>query len=166
MIFTLKDIYIRYKAEGGTLNKTDFKNICCDYNIHSMNHIIYQAGQIRLPTLSTLEVVKVKRKAKNKDRLHAIDWPASNAYKQELLDAGEQLYDHETGEGKKWLVYRTDPYYVRFYWQKYKLPIVNKSFYSFIATRGKKGNKEKLKSFLNEHETNINLYKNARIYKK
>lgn len=166
MIYTLKDIYIKYKADGGKLSKTDFKNICSDFNIHSMNHIIYQAGQIHMPTLSTLEIVKVKRKAKNKDRQHAIDWKASNEYKQELLAEGKQPYDHETGEGYKWLIYRDEPYYVRFYWQKHRLPIVNKSYYKFIATRGKKGNKEKLKDFLAEHETNINNYKDATVYKK
>lgn len=165
MTYTLKDIYIRYKAEGGILSKYDFKNICCDFNIHIMEHIIYQGKFFVMPSLGTLRIAKVKRKAKNKDRLHAIDWKASNEYKQELLDNNEKLYDHETGEGQKWLIYRESTHYARFYWRFDNVAVKNKTLYKFIATRGNKGNKEKLKDFLNEHECNIDIYHNTENYK-
>lgn len=165
MTFTLKDVYVYYKASGGQLSKYDFKNICSDFNIHIMEHIIYQGKWFKMPKLGVLRIAKVKRRAKNKDRLHAIDWKASNEYKQELINKGIDLYDHSTGKGQKWLIYRESDYYARFYWNFSSVSLVNKSYYKFIATRGEKGNKDKLKEFLNEHECNIDIYHDTSIYK-
>lgn len=159
MTFTLKNIYTYYKANGGTLSKDMFKNIICDFNIHIMNHIIYDAGYVDMCNLSRLRVGRIKRTYNGNVRHHSIDWKASNEYKQELLDKGEKLYDDKTKEGTKWLIYNEEDWYCRFYWNRKKAKAKNKSVYSLIVTRGDKGNKDKLKKHLYENEINYLKYK-------
>ena len=156
--YTLVDIYLWYKAHGGTLQKPLFKNLCQDFNIHIMNHIIYEYGSFDMGNnLSTLSILRIKRNH-NKPQ---VDWKASNEYKQELLDEGKKLFDPETGEGEEWLIYHTDPWYCRFYWKKYHAKFKNKLAYRFRATRGPKGNKRKLKDFLNANSLNYVGYEKA-----
>lgn len=156
--YTLKDIYRHYIADGGTLEKSLYKNICQDFNIHIMEYIIYQAGTFDMGHyLSTINILRLKRNYSNPQ----VDWKASNEYREELLEKGEKLYDPDTGEGTKWLIYHTDTWYCRFYWKKLFAKVKNKSAYSFIATRGKKGNKTKLKKHLNENEINYIKYEDG-----
>lgn len=155
---TLVNVYRYYKANGGTLKKSLFKNICQDFNIHIMNHLIYEAGVFDMGNnLSTLSICRIKRNF-NKP---SVNWKASNQYREELLEQGEKLYDPETGKGTKWLIYHDEEWYCRFYWKKRFAKFKNKSVYRFIATRGKKGNKTKLKDHLRENEINYIKYENA-----
>ena len=62
------------------------------------------------------------------------------------------LYDNATQEGTKWHIYYTDKDYYRYYWNKGRCKIPNKSVYKFIPTRGIKGNKEKLTNLLKEDD--------------
>ena len=156
---TLSDIYPHYVANGGTLEKSLYKNICQDFNIQIMNHIIYEAGVFDMGNnLSTISIKRIKRNYKNPQ----VDWNASNQYKQELLDQGEKLYDHETGEGTKWLIYHDEDWYCRFYWKKQYAKFKNKTVYRFVATRGEVGNKKKLKDHLAENNLNIIKYQTDR----
>lgn len=158
MTRTLKDIYRYYCANGGTLHKSTFKNICADFNIGIMNHIIYEAGTFDMGNhLSTLSIRRIKRNYRNPQ----VNWNESNKYKEELLAKGEKLYDAETGEGTKWLIYHDEEWYCRFYWKKKHAKFKNKSVYRFVATRGDKGNKTKLKDHLNESEINYVKYENG-----
>ena len=68
--------------------------------------------------------------------------------KKELLEEGQLLYSPKTGKGVKWHIYHTDEFYCKYYWRKGKCKIPNKSVYRFDATRGLKGNKEKLINLL------------------
>lgn len=158
MTFTLKHIFPYYKSEGGTLDKQMFKNIVCDYNIHIMNHLVYDAGHIDMANLSRLKVGRIKRAFTGKLNKSVVDWKASNEYKQELLDAGIELYDHKTGKGKRWLIYNDSEWYCRFYWNKQRAKATHKTVYRFVPTRGEKGNKEKLKEHLYENEINYLKY--------
>ena len=90
--------------------------------------------------LSTLSIIRKKRDP----RSPRIDWGESNKYKKELLEEGQELYNPTTGDGIKWHIYYTDEFYCKYYWRKGKCKIPNKSVYRFDATRGVKGNKEKL----------------------
>ena len=98
--------------------------------------------------LSTLSIVRRDRDP----RSPRIDWGESNKYKQELLEEGQELYNSEINKGVKWHVYHTDEFYCKYYWRKGKCKVPNKSVYRFDATRGIKGNKEKLISLLKEDE--------------
>ena len=62
------------------------------------------------------------------------------------------MYSKDSGKGIKWHVYYTDSFYCRYYWNKGKCRIPNKSAYRFTPTRGLKGNKEKLINLLKTDE--------------
>jgi hypothetical protein len=158
MIYTLSDIYLDYLKKGGTVSKSTFKNIIADFNIHSMNEIIYNARTLNMRCgMSTISIMQLKRNF-NKP---IIDWFESNKYKEELIKKGKELYNEETGEGEKWFVYFTDDKYCRFYWSKKWVQLPNKTVYRFEPTRGLKGNKDKLKEHLNKNELNILKYKHG-----
>lgn len=154
--YNLGDIYSDYVLEGGRLSKNDFKNICQDFNIHICNHIIYDAGILDMGNnMSTLQVIRIDRNPSKR----RVDWKLSNEYKKELLEKGEELYDKETGKGKKWLIYQDSDMFCRFYWKRSACKSKNKSVYSLIMTRGDKGNKTKLKNHLYENELNYLKYR-------
>lgn len=143
---TQTDVYDFYKEElQGELDWTKFREICDEFNQMVMDEIILKGGEFNMGShLSSLSILRIERNYKNKQ----VDWKASNEYKQELLDEGKELYDPETGEGHKWLIYYTDKWYCRFYWKKSKCKVPNQSVYKFKPTGGKKGNKTKLKQVL------------------
>ena len=66
-----------------------------------------------------------------------------------------------TGEGEKWQIYYTDKYYCKYHWAKSKSIVKNKSAYRFDATRGIKGNKEKLISLLKNNDIAYLRFKRA-----
>jgi len=148
MSHTLRDIYKSYTKEYGDIDKLLFRGICSDFNIMIMDYILegkeFNLGQ----NLSTLSIIRRDRDP----RSPRIDWGESNKYKQELLDSGEKLYDPESETGTKWHIYHTDSFYCKFYWKKGRCKVKNKSVYKFEASRGLKGNKEKLISLLKEDE--------------
>lgn len=159
-VYTLSDIYLDYFNSGGTLSKSEFKNIVQDFNIHVMNAIIHEGGTLNMACgLSKLSILRLKRNFKNL----AVDWYESNKLKAKLLEQGKKLFDKATGLGEEWLVYHTDLHYYRFYWSKKFVKIPNKFVYRFEPTRGFKGNKEKLKEHLSANELNYTKYTDGSI---
>ena len=144
MNYNLTDIYEQYVAENGNVDKKVFRQICESFNMEVMNSILDGETFNMGHNLSTLSVVRKERDPRNPK----VDWGESNKYKQELIEQGEELYNVITGKGTKWHIYYTDSYYCKFYWRKGKCRIPNKSVYRFDATRGVKGNKEKLINLL------------------
>ena len=149
MGFVSADIYKHYKEQGGELSYKTWAAICQDYNQRAMDEIILQGGVLNMGNnLSTLSIGRIPRNPANKQ----VDWKESYKLRDQLLEEGKKLYDKKTGEGHKWLVYFTNKFYCRFYWHKNKCKIPNKSVYQFKATRGKMGNKRKLKELLRGDE--------------
>jgi|TARA_R100001530_G_scaffold82665_1_gene57614 hypothetical protein len=149
MGYTLTHIYDDYqKNVEDSVDSTTFKNICSDFNMEVIDYILEGKDFNMGYNLSTLSIVRMKRDP----RAPRVDWAESNKYKQELKDLGERLYDKETGEGTKWQIYFTDDSYYKYYWRKGKCAVPNKSVYRFDATRGLKGNKEKLTRILKKDE--------------
>lgn len=154
--YNKKDIYEFYSGTlEGTIDRKTFHNLCKDFNSAVMDEIIKEGKEFNQGhKLSTVSVLRLERNWSNKQ----VDWNASNAYKQELLDAGEKLYDAETGEGVKWLIYHTEKWYCRFYWKKKFCNVPNKSVYRLKFTGGKSGNKTKLKNHLKEDDLAYTKY--------
>jgi hypothetical protein len=146
-MYTLKDVYKSYCLDSESpLDKNTFKALCEEFNIMSMEHIL-EGGVLNLrPNLSQLSIVRISRNYASK----TIDWGESMKYKEELIKEGKELFNPNTGEGTKWFIYYTDKWYCKFYWEKNKCKVPNRSAYRFSPSRGLKGNKEKL----------INLLKN------
>jgi len=148
MSHTLRDVYKSYVEEHGEINKLLFRDICSEFNMMIMDYIlegkVFNMGQ----NLSSLSILRKERDP----RSPRIDWGESNKYKDELLAEGKELYNSKTEEGTKWHIYHTDAFYCKFYWYKGKCKVKNKSVYRFDATRGIKGNKDKLIKLLKEDD--------------
>ena len=149
MAYTLKDIYIDYKDEyNDDIDKPTYTDIVHQFNMMIMDYILEGKEFNMGNNLSTLSIIRRDRDP----RSPRLDWGESNKYKKELLEEGQKLYNPETGEGVKWHIYHTDEFYCKYYWRKGKCKIPNKSVYRFDATRGVKGNKEKLISLLKQDD--------------
>ena len=149
MNYLISDIYNDYINEyDNPVDEVSFKNICSDFNINIINYIL-DGGKFNMGSnLSSLSIVRIERN----NSKPTIDWGESNQYKKELMAKGVTLYDNMTKEGTKWHIYYTDKDYYRYYWNKGRCKIPNKSVYKFIPTRGIKGNKEKLTNLLKEDD--------------
>ena len=148
MAYTLKDIYTDYQNKYDDIDKTIYTDIIHEFNMLIMDYILEGKEFNMGNNLSTLSIIRRDRDP----RSPRIDWGESNKYKKELLEEGQKLYNPETGEGIKWHIYHTDEFYCKYYWRKGKCKVPNKSVYRFDATRGIKGNKEKLINLLKEDE--------------
>ena len=144
-MLTIKDIHKDYvKHVEDPIETRLFKQICEEFNMLIVESIL-DGGEFNMGSnLSTLSIRRIERNPSKP----TIDWWESNKYKQELLSEGKKLYDAATGEGEKWFIYYTDPWYCKYHWQKSRCKISNKSAYRFTPTRGVKGNKEKLTKLL------------------
>jgi len=143
-MYTIEHIYQDYILTEDFIDKKIFKDICSVFNIEIISYILEGLTFNMGNNLSTISVVRKERDF----RSPTIDWGESNKYKKELLNEGEKLYNSETDTGVKWHIYYTDRFYCKYYWRKGKCKIPNKSVYRFDATRGLKGNKEKLINML------------------
>ena len=155
--YTTPDIYEDYKdSVDDPLDEDTFKRLCEEFNQRVMDKVIHEGRPFEMGSfLSAIQVVRRKRDYSKK----VVDWKKSYELRDKLLSEGKKLYDSETGEGHKWLVYHTDPWYCRFYWFKKHCRVPNKSVYRFTPTRGAKGNKTKLKEFLREDDLNFKTFK-------
>jgi|TARA_R110000822_G_scaffold141508_2_gene279388 hypothetical protein len=140
MAYTLTNIYDSYVVDKSPIDKALFKNICSEFNVMIMSYILEGKEFNMGYNLSTISIVRKDRDP----RSPRVDWGESNKYKKELLDKKESLYDQASGYGTKWHIYHTDSFYCKYYWRKSKCSVPNKSVYRFDATRGIKGNKERL----------------------
>jgi len=141
MSYTLRDVYKAYAKEvDASIDSLTFRDICSDFNIEIMDYILdgklFNMGF----NLSTISITRQDRDPRNP----RIDWGESNKYRKELIAEGKKIYDVVTNEGEQWFIYHTDSFYCKFYWNKGKCKVKNKSVYRFDATRGVKGNKDKL----------------------
>ena len=149
MNYTLEDIYEDFDMRSDLeVSKKTFRDICSTFNIEIINYIL-DGGKFNLGNnLSTISIIRLNRN----NSKPVVNWGESNKYKKELLKEGKELYNSKTGEGHKWYIYYTDEEYCRYYWNKGKCKITNKSVYKFTPTRGYKGNKEKLTNLLQTDE--------------
>ena len=146
---TLKTIHKDFTTETqDEISFNTFSDICSEFNLAIVEALLDGYEFNMQSNLGTLSIKRVERDPRNL----TVDWLETNKYKKELLEKGVKLYDSATGEGEKWQIYYTDKYYCKYHWSKYKAKIKNKSAYRFDATRGKKGNKEKLIALLKTND--------------
>jgi hypothetical protein len=148
-VLTIKDIHKDYvKHVEDPIETRLFKQICEEFNMLIVDGIL-EGGEFSMG--SNLSTISIRRIERNPSK-PTIDWWESNRYKQELLAQGKELFDVSTGQGEKWFIYYTDPWYCKYHWQKSRCKISNKSAYRFTPTRGIKGNKEKLTKLLRDDD--------------
>lgn len=146
---TIKDIHKDYiEHVEDPIETRLFKQLCEEFNMLVIEDILNGKEFNMGSNLSTLSIRRIERNPSKP----TIDWWESNKYKQELLAEGKKLYDAETGEGEKWFIYYTDPWYCKYHWLKSRCKVPNKTAYRFTPTRGAKGNKEKLTRLLKKDD--------------
>lgn len=146
---TIKAVYNNYleETEEG-IDFNTFSDICSEFNLAMINALLDGYEFNMQNNLGTLSVRRVERDP----RKLSVDWAETAKYKKELLDEGVELYDSVTGKGEKWHIYYTDRYYCKYHWTKSKAKVKNKTAYRFDASRGVKGNKEKLVALLKSND--------------
>ena len=147
-MYTIEAICKDYIKSNSNIDKSLFKEICSEFNMSIVNYILEGKKFNMKNNLSSLSIVRKTRDP----RSPRVDWGESIKYKKELEDKGTELYDSLTGKGQKWHIYYTDDFYCKYYWNKGKCRIPNKSVYRFTPTRGLKGNKEKLINVLKQDD--------------
>lgn len=157
MIFNLPDIYKQYYQTelNGDLPYSLYRDLIYDFNEMVMDQLIYD--QKVLPMGNALGPLSIERFMRGKiTSQKSINWPLSFQRKQEIIDSGGIPYSKEHApDGEKWFVYFDNDKVARFRWNKWRCSVKNHPLYSFTATRGSRGNKEKLKAFIRADERNI-----------
>ncbi len=143
MNYVSKDIYKHYAELGGDLPYKDFREIICAFNEEAMRQILDGRELNMGKGLSRLSIMRIERDFK---RL-VIDWENSNKLKAELLAEGEELFSKDNPDGVKWFVFFTDDWYLRFYWEKKRCSLKNRSAYRLDITPN---NKSRLKQLLKD----------------
>jgi hypothetical protein len=150
-----RDLYGFYVKLGGTLSWAKWRDVVSTLNQEVMDVIIYEGREFDMGSnLSRISVIRI-------DRNHSaprVDWSSTHALKKELLAEGKELMTNDNPEGTPYLVYYTDDWYCRFYWEKFGCKVRNKSAYRFDATRGLKGNKTRLVQLLQSDSTAHLIY--------
>jgi hypothetical protein len=163
---TLKTMYEDYKESvDDPLSYSDYRECCELFNKLSMEKII-EGYKLNMGSyLSTISIIRIPMNHDNPP----VNWGETNKYKQELLsgeaeeapDEGyneSDLYSKDNPDGIKYFIYHTNNWYARFYWNKKRAKVRNKSAYRFKPTRGKKGNKTKLKEKLKNDDLHYKNY--------
>jgi hypothetical protein len=82
-------------------------------------------------TLGYLRIKKIKRNYKKL----VPDWGESNKLKKQLLAEGKVPKDQDHPDGEQWMVFFSDPWYLRWAWIKRGVcRVKNQSFYLFQPT--------------------------------
>lgn len=161
MVHGLPYIYHRFyvPAKKGDIPFNDFKLIINDFNKMVMDEVITKGCRFRpLNSLGPIYIERIKRA----DHINnsSVDWKASLAHREELIKSGKIPYNKETApDGVKWFILFDTDHIARFRWRKSTTSVKNWSMYSFVPTRGKVGNKTKLKNFLLEDPDRIFIYR-------
>lgn len=108
-----------------------YKEVLARFNKKVSNDIIF--GQ-SLNLGNRLGYVQIRKIRRNYDK-PIPDWGESKRIKADLIKNGIVPKDENHPEGKEWIVYYTDPWYLRWAWIKRKVcKVKNHTVYKFIPT--------------------------------
>lgn len=114
-----------------------FKEVIARYNKRAADAVIFGQALSFGNKIGNLLIKKIRRNYQNPE----VDWGQSKANKANLLAQG--LVPRGPGQaGEDWLVYFTDPWYLRFAWVKKRIcKVKNQTVYKFVPTsnRSKRG---------------------------
>jgi hypothetical protein len=138
---TSKQAYEFYKLKNptSTIPYWMYKEVISRFNKKAPDAVIF--GQVLNlgHKLGNVLIKKIRRNYLNP----LPDWGTSKRKKQELIDQGITPKDQTHPEGEEWIVFYTDPWYLRWAWVKKRICRVrNASVYKLMPTsdRSKKAN--------------------------
>jgi len=135
-----KEMYAHYKIKFPKAKEPYwmFKEVLSRFNRKAADAIIF--GQVLNfgSNLGNLLIKKIRRNYENPK----VDWGTSKQLKKEIIASGRIPREAGSLEGEAWLVYFSDPWYLRWGWVKKNIcRVKNQTVYKFIPTsnRSKKG---------------------------
>lgn len=129
-----------------------YKEVIGRVNKKASDAIIFGAMFNLQNTLGYIRIKRIKRNYKKA----VPDWGASNKLKRELIQNGVQPKNQDNPKGEEWMVFFSDPWYLRWAWVKKGVcRVKNQTVYEFRPTsnrsktagdndQAKLGNKGKL----------------------
>jgi hypothetical protein len=161
------------KVDGATrtviMSEGKFRDVLYRFNTTMRDRLVQDGDVINMKNyMGYLYIQKVQRNiagyTSKSSRMP--NWPESKKYKQELIDEGIQVKDVDHPDGKNWLVYFDDDYYLRYSWNKKRgaCRVKNHNYYSFCPTNGTNGAKKQLtkanrdNGFLHKTYIDKNIY--------
>jgi len=114
---TLTDAYKHYK---GTLDENTYKRICKQFNKKVIEYIVVDSGIFYIPF--RLGSIHIKKRWLDVSKKIPINWKLTKKYGKVIY----YLNDH------------TDGFIMRFFWDKYRAVVKNRTLYSFWPTRTNK----------------------------
>jgi len=130
------DMYKHYKVKypKSKIPYWMFKEVIARFNKKVSNAVIF--GQV-LNLGNRLGHILIKKIKRNYSK-PVVDWGQSKVLKKQLQDEGKLLWTKETPEGEKWMVFHSDPWYLRWAWSKKHIcRVKNQTVYKFVATSNK-----------------------------
>ena len=137
---TFRDAYSIYKNQYGkdAVEYSVYANVLKSFNQRVMEKILFEAFEFELPyRLGSIRIKKSKTHFTKKTM--KVDW-------QKTKELGQKVYhmnDH------------TNNFNFRFFWKKKTATFINKSFYSFTASRK---NKRQLAAILKDDFRTVDYY--------
>jgi len=133
-----KEMYAYYRQKNPDSKEPYwmFKEVISRFNKKVSDAVIY--GQVLNfgNRIGNLLIKKIRRRYEKLE----VDWGESKRIKAELIAAGLEPRKAGSTEGHAWLVYFSDPWYLRWAWAKKSIcRVKNQTVYKFVPT----GNRSK-----------------------
>ena len=159
---------VDHNSSQVVMSESKFKSILYSFNQKARDAMIDDGKVLNIRNrIGFLFVQKIARDNKYASKsLRMPNWAESKKYKQELIDKGIQIKDDKHPDGKKWIVYYDDDYYLRVSWTKKKgaSRVKNHPFYSFEPSRGETGMRKQLSRANMKNPFLHKTYFSRRIY--
>lgn len=151
------------------MTEKKFRDVIERYNIEVRNRIINKGEIINMKkNLGFVYVHKVDRfkTGPTSKSTRMPNWNESKKYKQELIDKGVQVKDKAHPDGKNWIIYYDDDWYLRVAWAKSSgaCKVKNHRFYSFKPVAGRNGAKKQLTEANRKDPLLNKVYHSKRIH--
>ncbi len=140
---------VNLETEHLIMDDHKFKSIIYMFNKKVRDRMINNGEVVNMKQyLGYIHVQKVLRNhpAFKSKAATTVNWKESKLYKQELIDKGIQIRDKEHTDGKNWIVYYTDEWFLRIGWRKKQgaCRVKNHTYYSFAPAKGPGGVRKQL----------------------
>lgn len=128
-----KEMYISYKVKFPTskIPYWMFKEVISRHNKKCADAVIF--GQVMNfgNKIGNLLIKKIRRNYEKP----VVDWGESKKAKAQLIKVGLTPKGPNNPEGQNWLIYHSDPWYLRFAWVKKRIcKVKNQTVYKFVPT--------------------------------
>lgn len=128
-----KEMYAHYKAKNPKSKEPYwmYKEVISRFNKKSADAVIF--GQV-LNFGNKIGNLLIKKIRRNYEK-PVVDWGESKKAKAQLILEGKQPAGPGISGGERWLIYYSDPWYLRFAWVKKRIcKVRNQTVYKFVPT--------------------------------